>query len=178
MGSFDYSFERLMILEGHKFTNDPDDKGGPTKFGISSLAYPDENIAELTLGRAKELYRRDYWKPLRCDEIPDDRICFQLFESAVHLDPRGKPYRSVKIAQYALKLFGVDIKVDGIIGPVTVGALNSYPYKETLMLHMNCLQYVAVLIGAGNEDDVVAIVRSRLPQLKKYLRGWMRRIVE
>ena len=184
MQIFPFEFEedapRLMVLEGHQFTNDPDDLGGPTKFGISTLAYPDIDIEHLTWLGAKGLYYRDYWQPARCAEIKNPDIRFQLFESAVHMDPpfqaSGRPRRSIKIAQYALLLFGESITVDGKIGPQTIGLLNSYPHQEALFWHMQCLQYVALLIGSGNEEEVVALVRERLPQLKKYLRGWMRRI--
>ena len=68
----DKFFNHLMKCEGwDKVTNDPDDPGGLTKYGISKKAYPNEDIANLTLERAKELFRRDYWKVCFCDILPD-----------------------------------------------------------------------------------------------------------
>lgn len=167
-----------MDLEGWStVTDDPDDAGGLTKWGLSKLAYPNEDIAALTKDRAMFLYHRDWWTPLRCEAITHEGIAFQLFESAVHMDPPGKPNRSVKIAQGALILHGVDIKYDGIMGPITVRALNEYPHKESLLKWMNMLQGAALLVGSMGEDDLVNLIRARLGQLKKFARGWGRRIV-
>ena len=43
------------------YINDPNDPGGETKYGISQRAYPKEDIKNLTLPRALELYYNDYW---------------------------------------------------------------------------------------------------------------------
>ena len=59
MTSFDHAFERLIGHEGG-YVNDPKDRGGETKYGISKRSYPGEDIAGMTLGRAKEIYLRDY----------------------------------------------------------------------------------------------------------------------
>ena len=53
---FQLAFNYLLGDEGHKFTNDPDDSGGPTKFGITKKAYEaywkcsatDEQIENMT----------------------------------------------------------------------------------------------------------------------------------
>jgi lysozyme family protein len=61
---FDY-FKKLMDLEGwNAFTDHAEDPGRATKYGISELGYPEENIRELTEARARFLYDRDYWEPL------------------------------------------------------------------------------------------------------------------
>ena len=65
-------FNHLMTLEGgDKLVNNPKDPGGLTKFGISKRAYPNEDIENLTLARARELFLRDYWKPCYCDKLPE-----------------------------------------------------------------------------------------------------------
>ena len=56
--------------EGSQYTNDPNDPGGETKWGISKAAYPDEDIENLTRERALQIYQNDYWKPLGCDDLP------------------------------------------------------------------------------------------------------------
>lgn len=66
-------FFNLTVMDfegGSRQTNDPDDPGGLTKYGISRKAYPDEDIAHLTESRAKELYKRDYWDKVNGDELP------------------------------------------------------------------------------------------------------------
>lgn len=51
------------------YVNDADDPGGETKYGISKRAYPNEDIKNLTLARALELYFRDYWLKSGCDKL-------------------------------------------------------------------------------------------------------------
>lgn len=43
------------------YTNDPRDPGGETKWGISKRYHPNEDIKNLTLERALEIYRKEYW---------------------------------------------------------------------------------------------------------------------
>jgi lysozyme family protein len=80
MTDFDTAFERLIGNEGG-YTNNPADPGGETKFGISKRAYPDVEIASLTMEQAKALYLRDFWNPL-ADAHP--AIKFQVFDFAVN----------------------------------------------------------------------------------------------
>jgi lysozyme family protein len=49
----------LRMEGGTTVENDPHDPGGMTKFGISHKAFPDLDIANLTLEQAKEIYRRE-----------------------------------------------------------------------------------------------------------------------
>ena len=50
--TFDEAFDTLIGHEGG-YSNDPRDPGGETRYGISKRAYPDVNIATLTLEQAK-----------------------------------------------------------------------------------------------------------------------------
>lgn len=51
------------------YTNDPDDPGGETKFGIDKRSHPGEDIKALTKERALEIYWRDYWVRNGCDAL-------------------------------------------------------------------------------------------------------------
>ena len=44
------------------YTNDPDDPGGETKWGISARANPGVDIKNLTQEEANEIYKKKYWK--------------------------------------------------------------------------------------------------------------------
>lgn len=114
--NFDQAFERLIGHEGG-YSDDPIDPGGETKYGISKRAYPGENILAMTLGRAQQIYRRDYWGPAGCDAVPDG-IKFDLFDMAVNSGVRA----AVKTLQRA-----VGETSDGIIGPRTLQAIQSLP---------------------------------------------------
>lgn len=75
--SYDEALKRVLAHEGG-YVNHPRDPGGPTKFGITIATYrryvkTDANaddIRNMQLPQAKEIYRRGYWNVLRCDELP------------------------------------------------------------------------------------------------------------
>ena len=69
MSFFDAAFSIVVGIEAG-YVDDPDDPGGETKYGISKRAYPNEDIKNLTLDRAKSLYQRDYWNKLGLDALP------------------------------------------------------------------------------------------------------------
>lgn len=66
MSEFDRVMAFILAEEGG-YVNNPADPGGETKYGISKRAYPSEDITNLTVDRAKAIYRRDYWTPLGLD---------------------------------------------------------------------------------------------------------------
>jgi lysozyme family protein len=122
MKAFDAAFLRIIGHEGG-YVNHPNDPGGETKYGISKRAYPNENIAMLTLERAKFLYKRDYWDAARADEY-HPAIGFQLFDAAIN----SGVFQAAKWLQMA-----VDVKVDGKIGPISISAINDTPVAVVLL---------------------------------------------
>lgn len=65
------------------YTNDPDDPGGETNFGINKRDHPKEDIKNMTCQRAAEIYLREYWIPVGGDTMlsPKDIVAF---DSAVN----------------------------------------------------------------------------------------------
>ncbi len=159
--TFDEAFERLLGHEGG-FQARPDDSGNwtgarvgvgrlvGTKYGISAAAYPGEDIAGLTLDRAKELYRRDYWGPAGCDAVPD-ALRFDLFDYAVN--------SGVRTAARALQR-AVGEEQDGVIGPRTLQAIASMP----------AARLAARFAGAR------LLGMTELVAWSTYGRGWTRRV--
>lgn len=125
--NFEKSFEMLIGHEGLYSDNrkDPGNwTGGKegagllkgTKYGIAANTYPNEDIKNLTLARAKELYKRDYWDKAKIDTLPD-AIRFDVFDAAVN----SGVSRAVMFLQQAAGLSGKE--VDGIFGGDTAKAL-------------------------------------------------------
>ena len=112
--SFDMAFELLLKAEGG-LSDDPHDKGGLTKYGISQRAYPELNISSLTKEQVKDIYRRDYWERCRCNELsyPMNVI---VFDTAVNMGC----VKAIKLLQKTL-----NIPLDGIIGEMTLNAAKS-----------------------------------------------------
>lgn len=75
--------EEGKITPSAGYTNDPNDAGGETKFGISKRAYPNIDIKSLTYDKVKEIYKKDYWDKAGCDSIPFPyNVC--VFDCAVN----------------------------------------------------------------------------------------------
>lgn len=114
--NFDKAFELVIGHEGG-YVNNPKDPGGETKYGISKRAYPEENIKNLTLDRAKFLYKRDYWDKVSADSLPEE-IRFHIFDAAVN----SGVSRASKWLQEACRV-GSGTNV----GPATIKAANELP---------------------------------------------------
>lgn len=158
---FDSAFERLLGHEGG-FQNQSADRGNwtsgqvgkgqlkGTKYGISAAAYPGEDIEGLTLERARQLYRRDYWGPAGCDAVPPG-VKFDLFDMAVNSGVRA----AVKALQKA-----VDETEDGILGPRTLQAVQSMPADRLR------LRFAAARL----------LLMTEAHSWPAYGRGWCRRV--
>ena len=110
--TFDECFAKLIGHEGC-YSNNPADKGGETKWGISKRAYPSLDIADLTLDDAKTLYKRDYWDRAQCDRLPP-AIAYQVFDGAVN-SGIGTSIRWLQAA--------ASVAPDGVVGPLTIRAV-------------------------------------------------------
>ena len=111
MGDFHRCIDRILAEEGG-LSDHPADPGGLTNYGISQRAYPQLDIAALTLDAAKALYRRDYWQPLHGDQLPSGFDLLML-DCAVN---QGV-VTAIQLLQQALR-----IQDDGLIGPKTLSA--------------------------------------------------------
>lgn len=161
--SYDKMFKRLVGHEGN-FQDDPNDRGNwttgkigvgelkGTKYGISAMSYPNEDIKNLTLNRAKELYHRDFWSRFDGDDL-HIALAYQLFDAAVNHGPGN----AVRILQR-----GVGVADDGDIGPVTKGAIDLHGVDDTLKLF--------------NAERIEFF--TKLSTFDRYGRGWMRRVAQ
>ena len=150
---FNRAFDLLITHEGG-FSNHPDDPGGATMYGITEVVARAEGytgpMRELTLGFAKQVYRKRYWDACRCDQMPDV-LRYPLFDAAVN----SGPGQAIKWLQAA-----VGVKADGAIGPVTQQAVNmAAPQPTRQKMIGNRLRFMTQL--------------SNWPSFSK---GWARRI--
>ena len=71
----DYSEKFLKVMrfvlkwEGG-YVDNPSDPGGETKYGISKRSYPNEDIANLTIERALQIYHESYWRAIDGESRP------------------------------------------------------------------------------------------------------------
>lgn len=158
----DQKFKRAVaIVIGHEggYVYDPDDLGGETKFGISRRSYPHLNIRVLTVEEAIRIYYRDWWKKYRYGEIEDFDIAAKVFDLAVLMGPRD----AHMILQRAVTRTGGDwIDQDGVLGSLTLAAVNGHPIRDLLLA------------------DIKILAVDHLIQLDKikYFTGWVRRAID
>lgn len=111
MDKLERCLEAVLADEGG-LSNNRQDPGGLTKYGISQRAYPTLNIAALTVEQAKAIYQRDYWNPINGDNLPTG-LDLTLFDCAVNQGVST----AIQLLQQVLGL-----KVDGHLGPITLAA--------------------------------------------------------
>lgn len=129
--SFDRAFKIVVGQEGG-YVNDPNDPGGETKFGICKRDYPNEDIKNLTIGRAAEIYQANYWAPIKGDQLPWPLALF-VFDAAVN---QGVVPAS-RMLQRAL-----DAVQDGVIGPRTLAlAAGSTPWHAARFMAFRAMRY-------------------------------------
>lgn len=159
MADFSKAVEAVLALEGG-LANHSADRGGVTKFGISQRAYPHLDIAALTEGDARELYRQSYWLPL-FDRIVDQAKANKVFDLCVNLGPTG----GITLLQRALRDENGTVDVDGHFGAQTLMAVNLLPVRPFLRA-----------VRARQVRHYVNLVLEDASQLV-FLDGWIRRAV-
>lgn len=80
-GNFEEAWRRYKINEGITSVNNGDG-AGLTKFGMTTLRYPNEDIRNMTEERAKYLLKRDWWDLVRAGEFKDFEVGFLLMDAA------------------------------------------------------------------------------------------------
>lgn len=148
---FGHCVDIVLQHEGG-YVHDPRDPGGETRWGISKRAYPSLDIAKLSREDAIEIYRRDYWQPLRCDELPAG-VALVVFDSAVN---QGVGY-AARCLQQAL-----GVAVDRVIGPQTLGA-------AARVEQHGLVREIAARRGVRYGDN---------PNVGVYGLGWFRRLFD
>lgn len=142
------------------FSNDPNDRGGPTNFGITqdtlsaARGHPvaEADVKRLTRTEARDIYRSLFWNRLRCDDLPPG-VDLMVFDLGVHSGPG-------RAAQLLQKV--VSAEQDGSIGNLTINACRN-------------MQPRAII----EEFHRLKMARySTLPDWKHYAQGWSNRADE
>lgn len=167
---FDIAFNFIIAKEGG-YIDDPYDKGGATKYGISSrfIKANDlkiKNVQELTLLQAKEIYSIFFWHPLKIDKINDSTVQLFLFDTAVNC---GKE-KAVFLLQDSINSIS-HIAVDGKIGNETIGTCNSITSQPK-----SC-KLLKQLLLASRISYYMHIINSNESQ-RRFLKGWVNRTLE
>jgi lysozyme family protein len=125
----------------------PDDRGGRTLYGITTLTWedwrdrlgkPGTPVDACTPDDARVIYHRGYWLECKCDALPWP-VSLCVFDAAVQHGPE----QAAKLLQRAL-----GVRDDGKIGPMTQAAVGGANVAKLVraLIRMRLLNYRAVLI--------------------------------
>lgn len=142
---------------GDKLVNNPSDKGGLTKYGISEKSNPGVDVSHLSYQEARNIYEAKYVKVPGFHQIHDPVLREQLVDFGVNSGP------SVAISKLQ-KVVGV--KEDGILGPATLVALDGLPDKTVSNLLV------------GERVRMIGRIVQKNPSQLKFLVGWLNRATE
>ncbi len=166
----DFAFAVKHTLESEGvFSDHPDDPGGATKFGITETVARKHgytgDMVDLEVEFATHIYRLDYWDALRLDEVQSKFVAAEVFDSGVNMSP----LIAAEITQRSCRLLGRhNLKVDGLLGPKTLDAINSFlPRYEAHLYHcLNGYQFMRY----------VELFEADPVKRRAFIKGWMRRL--
>lgn len=169
----------IIRVEGSQYTNDPSDKGGPTKYGITQKALSEfygrhasaEEVKALTETDAFNIYWSRYVTRPKFHLLAavNARIAAEVIDTGVNMGPSV----AAKYLQRSLNALNHNQKhptlvVDGLVGPVTAEALKTFlGYRGVegefvLLTTLNALQGARYLeLTEANESQ------------KKFFYGWI-----
>lgn len=145
------------------FVNDPDDRGGATKYGITMQTLrewrgrgpvTEQGVKDLSMDEARIIYYYLYVKRYKLDALPDE-LAEIVFDSVINHGPRG----GIRILQRA-----VGAKDDGVIGEETIEKAKVDTDKVYLRIVGERLKYYA------------SIVKNQ-PNQVKFMAGWINRVL-
>lgn len=190
---------RLLKVEGgDRFVDDPVDRGGATKFGISLRflvaegkidldgdGFADfdldmdgdidgQDVRKLTRGDAKFLYHRCFWKRLDADSFlrPVGEMLFDQGANGGLTAARKMLQTAINacIAKYRLDI--APLTIDGVLGEKTRAAMDA-------VIALPAASTTAIVIAY--KDAVKARYRAIVaanPSQKRFLAGWLNRANE
>ena len=178
MSNFDEAIKVVLIHEGG-FVDHPSDPGGATNYGVSlrflkglSLEFGDinkdgvinvEDIKNMNICDAQKVYKSQWWDKYKYGMIVDQTIATKIFDFSVNMGAR----QAHKLLQRAInEAFGMNLTVDGIIGPATRGVINSAN---------DDIEQELLTAYAEEAWKFYQLIMKRNPRLKAFQNGWKKR---
>ena len=163
-------FPFILRWEGG-FVNDPADAGGATNKGVTIATWRqvgydkdcdgDIDVADLKLISNDDVLNRvlkpHYWDRWKADHIINQSVANILVDwvwaSGIH---------GIKIPQRLLNL-----QADGVVGPITLNAVNNYPNQAKLFYRIQQARVAFI-------DEICA----NRPANSKFKKGWLNRLYD
>jgi lysozyme family protein len=168
---FKEALKLILELEGI-YSDDKEDKGGRTKFGITEKVAREygwkESMLSLPLYMAEKIYYDQFWQKANLSKISEisPAIAVKLFETSINCGTR-RAIRWFQKSLNSLKLSSF-LEVDGLIGKKTIKAFIT---RQHYLDHVTILK----MINTYQSFHYINICNADHSQ-KKFIRGWFRRI--
>jgi len=159
------------------YTNNPADRGGPTRWGITeqtARAYGYSGAMNvLPRELAVEIYRKRYWTGVGFNNVGAvyPKVGEEMFDTGINMGPAtaGKfLQRALNVLNRGHSDYG-DIGVDGLIGPGTIAALKAYAAKRGAEGEAVLLRALDGLQAARYID-----IAEKNPSQEAFVYGWLR----
>ena len=163
-------YAMIARWEGSGYTNNPADRGGPTKFGVCARVYgeflgkpvtPDQ-VKAMPWQHALAIYRERYWRGANIDRLPE-ALQPVIFDMAVNHGPGT----AVRLLQHALGDLGRPIIGDGIIGIVTDGI------ATRAVADLGAKRVIDAV--CDHRREYIQHIISSDPSQRVFYRGWLNR---
>ncbi len=162
--AFETSHPFIAKWEGG-FVNDPDDPGGATNMGITidtlrrwrGTPVSVDDVRNLTEDEARRIFFANYWRKLRCDEMPL-ALALMTYNAGVN----SGPGRGAKFLQRTLVAQGQQIAIDGQVGPNTLAASRAVDERRAVESY----------------SDIYENYYRGLSKFWKYGKGWLNRLFD
>jgi len=162
----------LTIKAEGGYVNDPADRGGATKYGITQAVARANgysgDMRDLPLSVARDIYKREYTIKPGFADFPSE-VAAELFDTGVNMGTAT----ATKFLQRAVNaLSGAGIAVDGKMGPATRRAVNKY-----LQSRGNAAEILSKLLNCFQGVRYAEIVEKN-PTQRRFINGWIANRVE
>ena len=178
MASVEALADAIIAREGG-YVNDPDDPGGPTKYGVTLTTLRRvrgdrrlgaSDVPALTASEARDIFVQHYFHAPRIAKLPG-ALHASVFDMYVNAGAAA-----VRILQRLLSDMGQRIAVDGLIGPQTIGAAQA--------AHAAAPEHLSDAYGIARRNYYYRLGDGN-PRLRKFARrrdgrkgGWITRAEE
>ena len=176
--SLDALIGEVLEREGWpKYTNLPNDRGGPTKGGITQATLANwrgcpvtpQDVADLEEPEARAIYRAKYVEEPGFAGIADPLLQEQVVDCGV-LHGTG---RAPRWLQEAANELGAGLAVDGKVGPATLRAVNALdPHRLGILLAGIRLRFMGEIVSENYKARRAGKTRRDQAQ---FALGWIRR---
>lgn len=162
------------------YVDHPADRGGPTRYGVTEAVAREYgyrgDMRSLPYQLAVDIYSGDYWHSLRLDNIVTihEPLAEYLFDYGVNSGP-GRAAEELQITLNTLndqQRYYRDMKVDGAVGPITLGALREFRKARG----DEGVDVLAATINACRIAFCRSLARQRQSQ-EAFAYGWFKRVV-